>query len=127
MCLPICVESDSLCGKGIHMPHRLLAVLIVICFALEMAGCAHVPNRTDREEVLMPMQTGSRVQRRVLVPAAPETQKPKKKEKEEAPEKKKEKPKHPAPTPAPTQDSTPKPELTPKPQEEATPAPERFR
>ena len=109
------------------MDHRLFAILIVICFALEMVGCAKVPNRTDREEILMPAQTGSRLQRPILVPVSPETKKSKKKEKEEAPEKKKEKSKRPKPTPAPEPETTPKPDTTPKPVEEATPAPERFR
>jgi outer membrane biosynthesis protein TonB len=109
------------------MQYRLFAVLIVVCVALEIVGCAHVPNRTDREEVLMPMQTGSRIQRPILVSPTIVTKKSKKKEKEEEPEKKKEKSKRPTPTPAPKPETTPKPEATPKPVEEATPEPERFR
>jgi hypothetical protein len=109
------------------MQHRSFAVLIVICVALEIVGCAHVPNRTDREEILMPMQTGSRIQRPVLVPSTTEPKKSKKKEKKEESEKKKEKSKRPTSTPAPKPETTPKPEATPKPAEEATPEPERFR
>lgn len=48
------------------MYHRSCAIFIVVCFALEAAGCASESQR-NREEVLLPLQTGSTLHRRVIV------------------------------------------------------------
>jgi outer membrane biosynthesis protein TonB len=111
------------------MDHRLFAVLGIVCLALEGAGCASQSQIENREEVLMPLQTGSLLQRRVMMTKEPETKKTKKKkEKKEAKEKKEtkepEEAKRPSskPTPAPTPEPTPE-----RPVEESTPAPDRFR
>jgi len=91
------------------MHHRSIAFLAILAIALSGGGCASNSNR-DYKEVLMPLQTGSYIQRRVLVRADHE-QKPKKKKKTEA--------------------TAPKPEAepsaTPSPEEESTPPPDRFR
>lgn len=101
------------------MDHRLFAVLALICFALGGAGCASQSQIESREQILMPHQTGSAFQRRVMVQKEP-TRKPKKKkkEKEEKPEKKEKESKRTSPTP------TPAPPVT---EEEPTAAPDRFR
>lgn len=97
------------------MDHRLFAVLAIVCFALEGAGCASEAQRSRREEVLMPLQTGSVLQRRVMVERESESKKSKKKKKES-------KRTSPKPTPAPA----PTPEPSPKAEEEST-TPDRFR
>jgi hypothetical protein len=90
------------------MHHRLIAVLTIACLAWAGGGCTNKWNRNS-EEVLMPLQTGSVLHRRVRVAAEPE-KRPKKKKKEA---------------------SAPKPEAepraTPAPEEESTPPPDRFR
>lgn len=90
------------------MHHRLLAILAILCFAFGGGGCASKSNK-DYEEVRMPLQTGSTLQRRMYVRTSGPT---KKKPKKKAP-------------------SSPKPEAepsaTPAPEEESTPPPERFR
>ena len=64
------------------MPHRAIALLAVVCLALGAGGCASKSNK-DYDEVLMPLQTGSTMQRRVYMPKGPESKtKNKKKEKE---------------------------------------------
>jgi hypothetical protein len=100
------------------MHHRLFAVLVIVCFALEGAGCASESQLANREEILMPRQTGSTLQRRVMVAKDSGTKKSKKKkDKKETKETKRTTPK---PTPAP--------ERTEEPTEEPTPAvPDRFR
>jgi hypothetical protein len=90
------------------MHHRSIAILVILCFAFGGGGCASKSNK-DYDEVLMPLQTGSLLQRRMLVARSAETKKkPKKK-----------------------QAKSPKPEAepaeTPPAEEEATPPPERFR
>jgi outer membrane biosynthesis protein TonB len=103
------------------MDHRLFAVLGIVCLALEGAGCASQSQIENREEVLMPLQTGSLLQRRVMLAKEPETKKTKKKK--EAKEKKETKePASPKPTPAPEPEPSPE-----RPVEESTPAPDRFR
>lgn len=91
------------------MDHRSIAIFAIVCVALSAGGCVHSTNR-DYDEILMPLQTGSRLHRRVMAPAEPE-QRPKKKKKKEA--------------------AAPKPEAepsaTPKPEEESTPPADRFR
>jgi hypothetical protein len=91
------------------MYRRLIALLAIVCEALLGGGCAHNRNN-GYEEVLMPLQTGSVLHRRVLVKGQSE-KKTKKKKKKEA--------------------TAPKPEAepsaTPTPEEESTPPPDRFR
>jgi outer membrane biosynthesis protein TonB len=103
------------------MDHRLFAVLAIVCFALEGAGCASESQRSRREQVLMPLQTGSTIQRRVMVEREGATKKSKKKK--ETKEKKEPKPTSPKPTPA----ATPEPTPEPSPQPEAETTPDRFR
>ena len=93
------------------MHHRLFAVLVFVCFALDGAGCASESQRANREEVLMPRQTGSTLQRRVMVKSDSPTKKSKKKKESKRPTAK--------PTPKPT----PAPEVTEEATEEPTPAP----
>jgi hypothetical protein len=106
------------------MPHRFIALLALICFALSAGGCesfwknpsgkrpSKSRSKKQYEEVLMPLQTGSVLQRRVYVKRSPDSEsKPSKKKKKET--------------------SSPKPEVepsaTPTPEEESTPPPDRFR
>jgi hypothetical protein len=91
------------------MLHRAIAILAVVCLALGAGGCASKSNK-DYDEVLMPLQTGSTIQRRVFVPKGPEPKSKKKK-------KEREKSKKPEPEPS----------ATPAPEEESTPPPDRFR
>jgi hypothetical protein len=104
------------------MDHRLFAVLVIVGFALQGAGCASESQRARREEILMPIQTGSTFQRRVVIDTgvAKKSTKKKKKEKEKDKEKesKRNSPKSPAPTPEPS---------PPKPEDESTAPPDRFR
>ena len=95
------------------MPHRLIAILAVACLACCAGGCTNKWNSSS-EEVLMPLQTGSVLHRRVRVPAESE-KKPKKKKKKE--------------TSAPKSEAKPeaKPSATPVPEEESTPPADRFR
>jgi hypothetical protein len=95
------------------MHHRLIASLAIVCLALGAGGCRSTEaNRKSRdrkyEEVLMPRQTGSYLQRRILIPVDRDTQ-PKKKKKPAAPK----------PEAGPS--------ATPSPEEESTPQPDRFR
>ncbi|PZR76579.1 MAG: hypothetical protein DLM73_02205 [Chthoniobacterales bacterium] len=87
------------------MHHRTIAILAILFFAFGEGGCASKSNK-DYEEVLMPLQTGSVLHRRVLVPAGPK-KKPKQTKKHSKPE-------------------TEPAEKTPA-EEENTPPPERFR
>jgi len=83
----------------------------MIFVACATGGCAS-KSRSNYEEMLMPLQTGSVLHRRVEVPTGPKeksTTKKKKKEKEKAPKPEEE------------------PSATPKPEEESTPPPDRFR
>lgn len=91
------------------MLHRAIAILAAVCLALGAGGCASKSNK-DYDEVLMPLQTGSTIQRRVYMPKGPETKsKKKKKEREKSPKPEAE------------------PNATPAPEEESTPPPDRFR
>lgn len=106
------------------MYHRSFSLLIVISLAFAAGGCESLWRSSAKqtkkehqekqyEEVLMPLQTGSRLHRRTYVPTGPEEKKKStaktKTEKEKAP----------------------KPEAeasaNPKPEEESTPPPDRFR
>jgi hypothetical protein len=90
------------------MHHRSIAILAIVFIALGGGGCASKSNR-NYEEVLMPMQTGSVLQRRVWVRAEREKS-PKKKKKKEA-----------------TRMPDAEPSATPAPEEESTPPVDRFR
>jgi hypothetical protein len=85
------------------MLHRAIAILAVVCLALGAGGCASKSNK-DYDEVLMPLQTGSTLQRRVYMPKGPETKSKKKKKEREKPRKADEEP---SATPAPEEESTP--------------------
>jgi hypothetical protein len=108
--LPRGPVPDSLSGGEPLLPmhYRLIVILAIVCFAFGGGGCASKSG--DYEEVLMPLQTGSVLQRRVLVKTDRRT-KPKKTKKK------------PAASPKPETE----PQETPAPQEESTPPPERFR
>ena len=100
------------------MSYRVLVIPTVLFLSVCLAGCRSSSNK-DYDEVLMPLQTGSTLQRRVQVPSNPEKKSKKKTEKTEQTDKKekKEKPRKPDAEPS----------ATPAPEEESTPAPERFR
>jgi hypothetical protein len=89
------------------MYHRSIAILAIVLIAFGGGGCASKSNQ-QYEEVLMPLQTGSTLQRRVLVRT---DRSPKKKKKKDA---SKSKPKA-------------EPSATPAPEEESTPSVDRFR
>jgi hypothetical protein len=93
------------------MHHRLIAIFAILFIAVGGGGCASKSRSKRYEEVLMPVQTGSTLQRRVFVESTGE-QKKKRKEKKKAP-------------------STAKPETetaeTPPTPEEEAPPPERYR
>jgi hypothetical protein len=93
-------------AEDFNMDHRLFAVLVIICFALEGAGCASESQRARREEILMPMQTGSTLQRRVMTESGSVPKEPKKKESKR------------------TSPKPPVPEVT---EEESPAVPDRFR
>jgi hypothetical protein len=92
------------------MHHRSIAILAAVFVAFGGGGCASKSNQ-QYEEVLMPLQTGSTLQRRILVRTDKSPKKKKKKEKKE------------------TSTSKPKaePSATPAPEEESTPPVDRFR
>jgi len=100
------------------MSRRSLAILAVLSLALNVGGCRSSANK-DYEEVLMPKQTGSVLQRRVQVAGGPEKKTTKKKTEKTEKKEKKETEKPPK--------SEAEPSATPTPPEESTPAPERFR
>lgn len=93
------------------MYHRLIAIFALLSIALGGGGCASKSRSKRYEEVLMPVQTGSTLQRRVFVESTGD-QKKKQKEKKKTP-------------------SKPKPETetaeTPPTREEEAPPPERYR
>jgi hypothetical protein len=91
------------------MLHRAIASLAVVCLGLGAGGCASKSSK-DYEEVLMPLQTGSVLQRRAYVRKGPETKSKKKK-------KEREKPRKPEAEPS----------ATPAAEEESTSPPDRFR
>lgn len=93
------------------MYRRSFFVVLMIFVAFAAGGCAS-KSRANYEEMLMPLQTGSVIHRRVEVPTGP-------KKKSTTTTKKKEKEKEPKPEAEPS--------ATPKPEEESTPAPDRFR
>jgi hypothetical protein len=89
------------------MYQRSIAILAILAFALGGSGCA---TNKDYDEILMPLQTGSVLHRRVLVKANHEKKSTKKKK--------------PA---APKPEAETEPGATPTPEEESTPPPDRFR
>lgn len=91
------------------MQHRAIAILAVVCLALSGGGCSSSGNR-NYEEVLMPLQTGSVLHRRVLVRAERDRKSKKKKTEREK-----------------TRKPEAEPSATPAPEEESTPEPDRFR
>jgi hypothetical protein len=91
------------------MHHRSIAILAIVSVVFGGAGCASKSNRRY-EEVLLPLQTGSVLHRRVLVRAETEKKSKKKKKKESS-----------APKPQ------AEPSATPAPEEESTPPVDRFR
>jgi hypothetical protein len=93
------------------MHHRSIAILAIVFIAFGGGGCASKSNR-EYEEVVMPMQTGSVLQRRVLVRT----------DREKSPKKKKKKEKD-----ASTSKPKTEPSATPAPDEESTPPVDRFR
>jgi hypothetical protein len=93
------------------MHHRSIAILAIVFIAFGGGGCASKSNQ-HYEEVLMPMQTGSTLQRRVWVRTGPEKSS-KKKKKKDAPKSK--------------EKAEPSTSATPAPEEESTPPVERFR
>lgn len=110
------------------MHKRLIAIVALLCFALSGAGCESLfpswkpksskkkkRERKQYETVLLPLQTGSTLQRRMLVEKKPDDE----------PEPKKKSKKKESPTPKPEAEPT----ATPAPTEGATPepSPERFR
>ena len=106
------------------MHHRSIAVLTVFCFAFGAGGCESFRNsskpksekksRREYQEVLMPKQTGSLLQRRAYILRGPDKKKSPTKKQSNAPK----------PTPTPEPDVSP----TPKPEDESTPPPtDRFR
>ena len=97
------------------MDRRLFAILAVVCLALEGAGCAWIwkSKGAHQEEILMPLQTGSVLHRRAIIPTEPVVVTKKSKQKKES---KATSPKPPKP---------PAPEVTE--QDETPSAPDRFR
>jgi hypothetical protein len=91
------------------MLNRAIAILAVVCLALGAGGCASKSNK-DYDEVLMPLQTGSTIQRRTYVRKGPEMKSKKKKKEQEKPRK-----------------PEAEPNATPAPEEESTPPTDRFR
>lgn len=104
------------------MDHRLFAVLAIVCFALEGAGCASESQRARQEQILMPLQTGSSIQRKVMIDTGGVPKKSKKK-KEKKEKKETKEPTQPSPKPTPA--ATPAPAPSPKAEAESTP--DRFR
>jgi hypothetical protein len=89
--------------------YRLIGLLTIACVAWQVEGCTNKWN-SNSEEVLMPLQTGSVLHRRVRVAAEKDKKPIKKKTKESA----KRKPEA-------------EPSATPAPEEESTPPADRFR
>ena len=91
------------------MHHRAIAILAIVFIAFGGGGCASKSSRNFKE-VLMPMQTGSVLQRRVFVRTEREKSPKKKKKKETS-----------------TRKPDAEPSATPAPEEESTPPVDRFR
>jgi hypothetical protein len=94
------------------MHRSLIAAFAILCLAVGQGGCSSKSNK-DYDEIVMPAQTGSVLQRRVQVKKIDREDQPKEKKKKKAS----------APKPEPEEE----PSATPAPQEESTPPTERFR
>ena len=107
------------------MNYRSIAILSMVCIALGTGGCesffdsfrskAERKSQKRYQEVLLPGQTGSRLQRRMYVERGPERKK-KAAEKETI-----------SPKPRPTPETEASASPSPKPEEESTPPSDRFR
>ena len=113
-------------AEDFSMGHRFCVLLFVVWIALGALGFSSQAQSQseNRKEIVLPLQTGSMLHRRIIVPANPEeaTGSSKKKEKESSKKKAKKdesKRKSPTPTPSPAKPKPPK--------EEPAPTPERFR
>lgn len=126
--LPRDAVPDSLSGGGtiVHMHPRLIAILGILCFAFGGAGCESLfkpskPKSSKKKRqkeyqlVVMPLQTGSTLQRRAFIEMEPESEPKKKSKKKESP----------SPTPKPETEPSETP--PPPPEETPAPTPERFR
>ena len=97
------------------MYHRSFSLLTVITLAFATEGCESLwtssANKTKKqyEEVVMPLQTGSRLNRRTYVSTGPQEKKKSKKKETKVPKPEAE------------------PSTTPNAEEESTPPPDRFR
>lgn len=109
------------------MHHRLIAIFGILCFAFGGAGCESLfkpspqksskkKRQTEYQLVVMPLQTGSTLQRRAFIEVEPDSDEPKKKSKKKE---------SPSPTPKPEAESSETP--APTPEESPAPTPERFR
>ena|GEM_PF-1007570 len=109
------------------MDHRLCAVLAITCFSLAGTGCSWKWQRTGGEQIVMPLQTGSTLQRRVMVPAGPEdaAAKPETPKKKKEPKSTAAKPSEPEKPPHPKKPAQSK--KSPEPEDEKPAAPDRFR
>jgi hypothetical protein len=107
------------------MNYRSIALLTLLCMALATGGCESFfdsfksrPERKSKrryEEVLLPGQTGSRLQRRMFVERGPDRKKSAAKKEKAAPKLQATPERETAATPSPT------------PEEESTPTSDRFR
>lgn len=103
------------------MHYRLIAILVLVCFAFGAAGCelfeSSKPKSSKKKkrykEVLMPVQTGSNLQRRAYIETGDDLEPAKKPKKKQSPSPKPDA--EPSSTPSPTEEESP------------APTPERFR
>lgn len=109
------------------MHHRLIAILGILCFAFGGAGCESLfkpstpksskkKRQKEYQVVVMPLQTGSTLQRRAFIEVEPDSDKPKKKSKKKE-----------SPSPTPKPEAEPSETPPPPPEETPAPTPERFR
>ena len=72
------------------MRHRYCAILVIFGFALAVTSCESWKwnQKPEGDELVMPLQTGSTIQRRITVPGISEESPKKSKKKKESKEKK---------------------------------------